>query len=887
MADIEISYNNSTIASMDAGGTEVLETNEKFLIDDITINYTKTAGTATTPSTTITVSPTITVSSTGLITASAVASQSVTPAISTGYISSGTSGVITVSGSNTSQLSTQAAATHTPGTNDITIASGKYLTGVQTIKGDINLTAENIAAGVSIFGIEGTHEGGSQVDITDTLDSNGGMIRSIEISGEEIPSTSSVYSGAVASFSASENDRIINFDGNIVATQDLHGYNAPFAPGTQKNWFPYPFVDTTKTVTGITFTDLGDGQIKINGTNTGTTYATFELQASFPFGSTTVSFSASSKTYVYEDETLYMMGLASGIGAVYEGDTGRVYIRVTKDATINNVTVSPMMFKTTDNLTVFAPYANICPITGLTETNIFQEATYDEEATPKQTILFQSKNLFPGEFLQGYWAYANGNFSSDQYWICTPKIPCKSNTDYVTSWGNGYNTRWQGFVWYKADGTYLSTTNSQTATTNGKTFTSPENAAYMVYNIAGTTSSTAITPTSIQNFQLEEGSIATSYQGPIPSTVYGGKYHINGDGTVTLIVEWDSITLKGTELRYEAGSNNRYNIHVFSTDTMDYIRTDGTHIKSDMFKAISANFSGGSDSACYLNGKKIIGLQNIPNVTDTTTLQAWLAANQPTFIYKLLTPITYTLPSIEMLSLLTGTNNIWSSTGDVSITAGYVFSKIILNENVLMDVTQDTVTANSLLQGYTATAADGISITGNKQGVTITRIADSSGAETLSISGGTTIIEPLTIMENGTYTAPEGKAYNPVIVGGDILPNYIHHTSVTLTADSRTISFNIGTGVVTATIISNYDTSTSPDVVSVIGGTVSFSLSDGTFSPTAYQKVLVQNTNGALSYWAINSSGGQAWSYENGILTIANETGYWWIGGVTYDIFYI
>lgn len=118
------------------------------------------SGSATTPATTITANPTISVSSGGLITASVSASQSVTPSVSAGYVSSGTAGTVSVSGSKTQQLTAQAAQTITPTTTDQTIASGKYLTGTQTIKGDANLVAENIADGVTIFGVTGTHQGG-------------------------------------------------------------------------------------------------------------------------------------------------------------------------------------------------------------------------------------------------------------------------------------------------------------------------------------------------------------------------------------------------------------------------------------------------------------------------------------------------------------------------------------------------------------------------------------------------------------------------------------------------------------------------------------------------------------------------------------------------------
>lgn len=122
------------------------------------------AGSATTPTTSITANPSISVSSGGLITATASASQIVTPTVSEGYVTEGTAGTVTVSGSNTQQLTTQAAQTITPTTTNQTIASGQYLSGTQTILGDANLLAENIKKDVSIFNVVGTLESGGGED---------------------------------------------------------------------------------------------------------------------------------------------------------------------------------------------------------------------------------------------------------------------------------------------------------------------------------------------------------------------------------------------------------------------------------------------------------------------------------------------------------------------------------------------------------------------------------------------------------------------------------------------------------------------------------------------------------------------------------------------------
>lgn len=59
-----------------------------------------------------------------------------------------------------SDVTKKSAATYIPKTTNQSIASGQYLSGTQTIKGDANLVAGNIKSGVSIFGVTGTYAGG-------------------------------------------------------------------------------------------------------------------------------------------------------------------------------------------------------------------------------------------------------------------------------------------------------------------------------------------------------------------------------------------------------------------------------------------------------------------------------------------------------------------------------------------------------------------------------------------------------------------------------------------------------------------------------------------------------------------------------------------------------
>lgn len=60
------------------------------------------------------------------------------------------------SGTVTQSITTKGAQTYTPGTTNLTIASGQYLSGTQTILGDANLVSANILSGKSIFGVAGS-----------------------------------------------------------------------------------------------------------------------------------------------------------------------------------------------------------------------------------------------------------------------------------------------------------------------------------------------------------------------------------------------------------------------------------------------------------------------------------------------------------------------------------------------------------------------------------------------------------------------------------------------------------------------------------------------------------------------------------------------------------
>ena len=72
----------------------------------------------------------------------------------------------------TGSIPSKSAQTYTPGTAAQSIASGQYLSGVQTISGDANLVAGNIKEGTTIFGVTGEFTGDVSSPISEPVKSD-------------------------------------------------------------------------------------------------------------------------------------------------------------------------------------------------------------------------------------------------------------------------------------------------------------------------------------------------------------------------------------------------------------------------------------------------------------------------------------------------------------------------------------------------------------------------------------------------------------------------------------------------------------------------------------------------------------------------------------------
>ena len=150
-------------------------------------------------------------------------SQTVTP--DSGY--DGLSQVTVSAISNTyvgSGITKKAAATYTPSTSNQTIASGQYLNGAQTIKGDSNLVASNIKSGVSIFGVSGSYTASSSgTDTSDATATASDILsgKTAYVKGSKI--TGTIASQAAQTITPGTSDKTIASGKYLSGTQTIKG----------------------------------------------------------------------------------------------------------------------------------------------------------------------------------------------------------------------------------------------------------------------------------------------------------------------------------------------------------------------------------------------------------------------------------------------------------------------------------------------------------------------------------------------------------------------------------------------------------------------------------------------------------------------------------------
>ena len=374
-------------------------------------------------------------------------------------------------------------------------------------------------------------------------------------------------------------------------TQDLHGYDKPWAGGAGKNKLPLVLADikalnTTGTWSGNTYS-INNGSITIHsdavGNVTGiTANGTFNEQVSFAIANTGNPSAAyleniykgmilngnalggSDTTYCllvsYSNDGISWANEAYGdmvISSDYDYLNFAILIR--SGVTISNATFYPMIRLSTEPDADFEPYSNICPISGQ------NNATFE----------WTGKNKWDEEWELGIYNVDTGEKTPNNNYIrSTNAIPVSGSTQYYF-YSDNVPAR---ILFYDSNGGFLSTLLGLKANT---TITTPANCAYVRFfmdNSYGTEYDNDIafnypaTVTTYSRYIHDEVSMNFG------NTYYGGFCQFNGQ----IYPEWDYIasyngeTLSGEWVsdrdEYTAGTTPTIGAEVAYKTTPSYVR---------------------------------------------------------------------------------------------------------------------------------------------------------------------------------------------------------------------------------------------------------------------------------------------------------------------------
>ena len=206
--------------------------------------------------------------------------------------------------------------------------------------------------------------------------------------------------------------------------QDLHGYSEPWAPGAGKN--KLEILASTTTVSGVTITVKEDGQIITSGT------ATAEI-----------NFQLNTLDKLVEGQEYKMAGCAAGssgsnyflistrgisTGCTVPGFAGQsvvatdealyVVLHISNGVDANGLVFKPMICLATETDASFAPYENICPISGYdiwdpSNAEMVQVYSGYVDAEARKLYLHPWYTDYDGEELVGPWMSSMDKYTEE------------------------------------------------------------------------------------------------------------------------------------------------------------------------------------------------------------------------------------------------------------------------------------------------------------------------------------------------------------------------------------------------------------------------------------------------------------------------------------------
>ena len=460
----------------------------------------------------------------------------------------------------------------------------------------------------------------------------------------------------------------------ITPVQDLHGQDAPYPPGGGKNLLPNNA--TSATASNVTYTVNSDGTIAASGTSSGWNglrIATITLAA----GSYIIS---SGLTTGFDGLYLETSGAITvstnntgGAKSFDLSESGEITVKLfARPGRTYSQTVYPMIRLASVSDGTYAPYSNICPISGWTglEGKRTGVNVWDEEIEAGSIYTSTGGDNNSSSAL-------SGTFRSKNY------IPVKENTSYYfkpdsSAVSGNVVSR---LFFYGKDKEFIS---SPSGSSSARAFTTPNKAYFVRFFVNKAVTSAdgdgsinyPSTDTDYHAYSSE--TLSVSWQ-DTAGTVYGGNIVVNEDGSGGLTVGMAIVDL-GTLDWTTYSTPDRHVFRSAYPPPRPYVGDNALPphaLCSSYYPMAYSPISASDNGAFSLGNERVVIIDH--RFTDASSFAT--AVHGVQLCYELATPITYTLPDVTMLTTLLGTNNIWVDTGDVSVeyradTKRYVDKKI-------------------------------------------------------------------------------------------------------------------------------------------------------------------------------------------------------------------
>ena len=600
-------------------------------------------------------------SATTATTKASEAAQSATDAGTSATNAANSATAASGSASTASTKASQASQSATDAANSAT-AAGTAKTDAETAKtaAQTAQTAAETAQGKA-EDAQAAAEAAAQTLVIDTTLTQPNQAAEAKATGDAISQLKShlgaveivdTASGAIASFAdGSDGVPVESLTVNMEPIQDLHGQDAPYPAGGGKNLFPYY---TGGTFNGVTLTVDTDGTVTLNGTATASGNFSFSgtLKAGdyslCDFATGTFPEDANARTQIYTSGFSCVVANNAtsnriSTATLAEDSTVEFRIRIANGFTYTNCKLKPMLQSGIQTSMTYAPYSNICPISGRQSVTV----------TRAGVNLFDESKATDGVFIN---ANTGAEIISSNF-VASDYIKVLSNADYYTNAYGVGSTYTVSF--FDANKRYI----GRAGLTNAGVFNTGD-ASY----VRVSTDKRQITA---EQLMLNYPSTDTAYHAyngqqitvQLGQTVYGGTVDVTtGEMVVTHAAQtFDSTsdvsyapTGQGvprytiSNIGMKSGNRQSGLCNMFPVSTS--VVTDKTHI-----------LLGGGNAVIY-----IMDYEELIGATSTDAFKTWLASNTLTIYYPLAEPLTIQLTP-EQLTTVLGTNNVWSDADSVSV----------------------------------------------------------------------------------------------------------------------------------------------------------------------------------------------------------------------------